>query len=239
MSAKKDAIANIGGFVAIRDDEEFFHRLQARGIVFEGFHTDGGLAGRDLEAIGRAPGGSGRRDYLRHRIEQVAYLGGVLVAAGASVLRLFGDHAVPRRGRHAYATSRRTSFRRRRLHASCTSPAACGASRSSRRRDRGSATGANRLHRGGWSRLAVPRRVRYASSSMQPTPPSRSSVKRIRPRSAHHARSAGPPSLHSPLRARLTAGHTSARVSAPPARPRAIALNQGPCGPPGGRRAAG
>ncbi len=51
MSAKKDAIANIGGFVAVRDDEEFFRRLQARGIVFEGFPTYGGLAGRDLEAI--------------------------------------------------------------------------------------------------------------------------------------------------------------------------------------------
>jgi tryptophanase len=94
MSAKKDAIANIGGFVAIRDDEEFFHRLQARGIVFEGFHTYGGLAGRDLEAIGVGLQEVLEDDYLRHRIEQVAYLGGVLVAAGASVLRPFGGHAV-------------------------------------------------------------------------------------------------------------------------------------------------
>jgi tryptophanase len=94
MSAKKDAIANIGGFVAIRDDEEFFHRLQARGIVFEGFHTYGGLAGRDLEAIGVGLQEVLEDDYLRHRIEQVAYLGNMLVAAGASVLRPFGGHAV-------------------------------------------------------------------------------------------------------------------------------------------------
>ena len=94
MSAKKDAIANIGGFVAIRDDEEFFHRLQARGIVFEGFHTYGGLAGRDLEAIGVGLQEVLEDDYLRYRIEQVAYLGSVLVAAGASVLRPFGGHAV-------------------------------------------------------------------------------------------------------------------------------------------------
>ena len=94
MSAKKDAIANIGGFVAIREDEEFFHRLQARGIVFEGFHTYGGLAGRDLEAIGVGLQEVLEDDYLRHRIEQVAYLGSVLVAAGASVLRPFGGHAV-------------------------------------------------------------------------------------------------------------------------------------------------
>ena len=94
MSAKKDAIANIGGFVAIRDDEEFFHRLQARGIVFEGFHTYGGLAGRDLEAIGVGLQEVLEDDYLRHRIEQVAHLGNMLVAAGASVLRPFGGHAV-------------------------------------------------------------------------------------------------------------------------------------------------
>jgi tyrosine phenol-lyase len=94
MSAKKDAIANIGGFVAIRDDEEFFRRLQARGIVFEGFPTYGGLAGRDLDAIA-----TGLREvldeaYLRYRIEQVAYLGSILVKAGAVVLRPFGGHAV-------------------------------------------------------------------------------------------------------------------------------------------------
>jgi tyrosine phenol-lyase len=94
MSAKKDAIANIGGFVAIHEDEQFFHRLQARGVVFEGFPTYGGLAGRDLDAIA-----VGLREvlddaYLRYRIRQVAYLGTLLVEAGASVLRPFGGHAV-------------------------------------------------------------------------------------------------------------------------------------------------
>jgi tyrosine phenol-lyase len=94
MSAKKDAIANIGGFVAIREDEDFFHRLQARGIVFEGFPTYGGLAGRDLEAIAVGLREVLDEDYLRHRIEQVAYLGEALREAGASVLRPFGGHAV-------------------------------------------------------------------------------------------------------------------------------------------------
>jgi tryptophanase len=94
MSAKKDAIANIGGFVAIREDEEFFQRLQARGIVFEGFHTYGGLAGRDLEAIAVGLREVLEDDYLRHRIEQVAFLGTALTAAGASVLQPFGGHAV-------------------------------------------------------------------------------------------------------------------------------------------------
>ena len=94
MSAKKDAIANIGGFVAIREDERFFERLQARGIVFEGFPTYGGLAGRDLEAIAVGLREVLAEDYLRHRIEQVAYLGHLLEEVGASVLRPFGGHAV-------------------------------------------------------------------------------------------------------------------------------------------------
>jgi tryptophanase len=94
MSAKKDAIANIGGFVAVREDQEFFHRLQARGIVFEGFPTYGGLAGRDLEAIAVGLREVLNEGYLRFRIEQVAYLGHILEEAGASVLRPFGGHAV-------------------------------------------------------------------------------------------------------------------------------------------------
>ena len=94
MSAKKDALANIGGFVAIREDERFFKRLQARGIVFEGFPTYGGLAGRDLEAIAVGLREVLDEQYLRHRIEQVAYLGHTLAAEDVPVLRPFGGHAV-------------------------------------------------------------------------------------------------------------------------------------------------
>jgi tryptophanase len=94
MSAKKDAIANIGGFVAIREDEVFFKRLQDRGIVFEGFPTYGGLAGRDLEAIAVGLREVLGEDYLRHRIEQVAYLGAVLEEQGAAILKPVGGHAV-------------------------------------------------------------------------------------------------------------------------------------------------
>jgi tryptophanase len=94
MSAKKDALANIGGFVAIREDERFFHRLQARGIVFEGFPTYGGLAGRDLEAIAVGLREVLDEQYLRHRIEQVAYLGHMLDTEGVPVLRPFGGHAI-------------------------------------------------------------------------------------------------------------------------------------------------
>jgi tryptophanase len=94
MSAKKDAIANIGGFVAIRDDEEFFHRLQMRGIVSEGFPTYGGLAGRDLDAIAVGLREVLDEEYLRHRTEQVAFLGEALVDADAAVVQPVGGHAV-------------------------------------------------------------------------------------------------------------------------------------------------
>ena len=94
MSGKKDAIANIGGFVAVREDEEFFARLQARGVVSEGFPTYGGLAGRDLEAVAAGLREVLDPEYLRHRIQQVAYLGSVLEEAGGAILRPVGGHAV-------------------------------------------------------------------------------------------------------------------------------------------------
>ena len=94
MSGKKDAIANIGGFVAVREDEEFFHRLQARGVVSEGFPTYGGLAGRDLEALAVGLREVLEPAYLRHRVEQVAYLGTVLEEAGGAILKPVGGHAV-------------------------------------------------------------------------------------------------------------------------------------------------
>ena len=94
MSGKKDAIANIGGFVAVREDEEFFARLQARGVVSEGFPTYGGLAGRDLEALAVGLREVLEPDYLDHRVQQVAYLGSVLEDAGGSILRPVGGHAV-------------------------------------------------------------------------------------------------------------------------------------------------
>jgi tryptophanase len=94
MSGKKDAIANIGGFAAVREDEEFFARLQARGVVSEGFPTYGGLAGRDLEAVAAGLREVLDPDYLRHRVQQVAYLGSVLDEAGGAILRPVGGHAV-------------------------------------------------------------------------------------------------------------------------------------------------
>ncbi len=93
MSAKKDAIVNIGGFIACRD-ENLKLKLSERLIIQEGFLTYGGLAGRDLEAIAVGLREGINEDYLAYREGHTAYLGEVLRAAGMSVYLPTGGHAV-------------------------------------------------------------------------------------------------------------------------------------------------
>jgi tryptophanase len=94
MSAKKDAIVNIGGFVAIKDDEELYERLTQREIQYEGFRTYGGLAGRDIEAIARGLYEGMDERYLEDRIGQTAYLGERLKRAGVPMQLPFGGHGI-------------------------------------------------------------------------------------------------------------------------------------------------
>lgn len=93
MSAKKDPLANIGGWLALNDDSlaEQCRNLQ---ILTEGFPTYGGLAGRDLEAIAQGLRECTDHDYLRYRVRSVAYLGEALESAGIPVVVPFGGHAV-------------------------------------------------------------------------------------------------------------------------------------------------
>lgn len=93
MSAKKDGISNIGGFVCT-NDASLRERCLVDLLVTEGFPTYGGLAGRDLEAIAVGLREAVDDDYLRHRVGQVAYLADRLHESGIPVLRPPGGHAV-------------------------------------------------------------------------------------------------------------------------------------------------
>ncbi|MEI6765524.1 MAG: tryptophanase [Bacteroidota bacterium] len=93
MSSKKDAIVNIGGFIGMRS-EELFHKASVFNIMFEGYITYGGLAGRDMNAIAQGLKEGTEFDYLDTRIKQVAYLGKLLKGYGVPLQEPFGGHAI-------------------------------------------------------------------------------------------------------------------------------------------------
>jgi len=93
MSAKKDALVNIGGFAAVRDPD-IYHKAIEWEIPFEGYLTYGGLAGRDLEAMAQGLSEVLDDDYLEDRIGQVAYLADLLLERGVPVITPAGGHGV-------------------------------------------------------------------------------------------------------------------------------------------------
>lgn len=93
MSAKKDALTNIGGFFCCNDDE-LFQRAKNLAVIYEGLHTYGGLAGRDMEAMAQGLHEAVMEEHQAARIGQVRYLGNKLADAGIPIGLPIGSHAV-------------------------------------------------------------------------------------------------------------------------------------------------
>ncbi len=93
MSGKKDTLVNIGGWLAL-NDWDLFEEARNLVVVFEGLHTYGGMAGRDMEAMARGIEESVQDDHIQARIGQVEYLGGMLTEWNIPIVLPVGGHAV-------------------------------------------------------------------------------------------------------------------------------------------------
>lgn len=93
MSAKKDAFVNMGGFLAVNDDE-LSRQCKNALILTEGFPTYGGLSGRDLEALAQGLKEVVQLDYLKHRVQSIEYLGQKIAGIGIPIIQPVGGHAV-------------------------------------------------------------------------------------------------------------------------------------------------
>ncbi len=93
MSAKKDALVNIGGFLATNEDD-VFEEARNQVVIYEGLHTYGGLAGRDMEAMAIGIAESVDEDHIHARVGQVFYLGNLLLKAGVPIVKPVGTHGV-------------------------------------------------------------------------------------------------------------------------------------------------
>jgi len=109
MSGKKDALVNMGGWLAV-NDQSVYEEASNLVVVYEGLHTYGGMSGRDMEAMARGIVESVQDDHMRARIGQVEYLGQKLIDWGVPVVRPIGGHAVYLDAKAFYPQLRQDQF---------------------------------------------------------------------------------------------------------------------------------
>jgi tyrosine phenol-lyase len=102
MSAKKDHLVNIGGWLAV-NDADVFDKARNMVVIYEGLHTYGGMAGRDMEALAIGIVEAVQDDHIRARVGQVQYLGELLVDWGIPIVQPVGGHAVFLDAKRIYA----------------------------------------------------------------------------------------------------------------------------------------
>ena len=93
MSAKKDHLVNIGGWLAV-NDHDVFDKARNMVVVYEGLHTYGGMAGRDMEALAIGIAEAVEEDHVRSRVRQIRYLGRLLTEWGVPIVQPVGGHAI-------------------------------------------------------------------------------------------------------------------------------------------------
>jgi tyrosine phenol-lyase len=168
MSAKKDALVNIGGFLAL-NDAALFDEARNLVVVYEGLHTYGGLAGRDMEAMARGIEESVSDAHIRARIGQVEYLGQQLLCQDIPIVVPIGGHAIYLDARRFYGHVPQDEFPAQTLAAALYLDSGI---RSMERgivsAGRDSATGKHNYPKLELVRLAIPRRV-YTQAHMDVT----------------------------------------------------------------------
>jgi len=168
MSGKKDNLVNIGGFLAL-NDKEVFDEARNLVIVYEGMHTYGGLAGRDMEAMAIGIEESVQYDHIRARIGQVEYLGEKLLAWEIPIVQPIGGHAVFLDAKKIYSQLSQDEFPAQTLAAEIYIDSGVRTmERGIVSAGRDSATGKHRYPRLELVRVTLPRRV-YTQAHMDVT----------------------------------------------------------------------
>jgi tyrosine phenol-lyase len=179
MSAKKDHLVNIGGWLAV-NDSDLFDELRNMVVVYEGLHTYGGMAGRDMEALAIGIAESVEDDHVRARVEQVRYLGTLLIDWEIPIVKPIGGHAIFLDARRFYPHIPQDQFPAQTLAAQLYLDSGIrGMERGIVSAGRDPKTGEHRHPSLELTRLAIPRRV-YTQAHMDVVAESMKAVYDIR-----------------------------------------------------------